>query len=175
MNTNFLILVLNCMLVQHNVRDGYLILKHDIIESTLYTINRLYSDLHTSKNSDGIIISNHKLDNTTDYTTNYNALGKLLGYPSVDQYPISRLDKLNGYYTYKIHVNLIKHKDVVLYSFVAKDLSYEKEIKALLGKITKTLKTSYLSKYIKYVYIERIYRIQINGKNMEPNDIYLII
>jgi len=160
--------------VQQNVREGYLISNHDIIESTIYTVNRLYPELYHHKNSDGIIISNRKLDNNTDYTTNYNALGKLLGYPSVDQYPISRLDKLNGYYTYKIHVNLIKHKDIILYSFVAKDLSYEKEIKELLHYIKKTLKTSYLSKYIKYVYIERIYRIQINGKNMEPNDIYLL-
>lgn len=155
MNTHFIILVLNCLLIQHNVRQAHLIQNHDIIESRLYTISKTYPLLNQRKTNDGIIISKNKLDD--DYDPYYNQkLGKLLGYPISDQHPISKKDKENGYYTYHVKVKLIKNNMITLFSFVAKDLSFKNKIHDLLGYIKEILYDSEYSIYIKHIYIERL-------------------
>ena len=165
MNTHFIILVLNCILLQHNVRQGYLIQNSDVIESTLYTISKTYPTLNQRKTNYGVIISKNKLeddyDNEDDPYHNYK-LGKLLGYPTVDQYPISKKDKEKGYYVYHVNVKLIKKNRVTLFSFVAKDLSFENEIYELLDYIKDTLYDSEYAIYIKDIYIKRIKKVLID-------------
>jgi len=165
MNTHFIILVLNCILVQYNVRQAYLIQNSDVIQSTLYTISKTYPTLNQRKTNYGVIISKNKLeddyDNKNDPYHNYK-LGKLLGYPTVDQYPITKKDKQKGYYTYHIQVEFIKKKRVSLFNFVAKDLSYEDEIYDLLEYIKESLYDSEYAKYIKNIYIKRIKKIVID-------------
>jgi len=133
-----MIIVLNCILIQNNVREGYLIQNHDIIESTIYTISKTHSTLNQRNTSYGILVTKNKLnneyDNEDDIDHNYK-LGKLLGYPTYKQYPISKKDKINGYYTYHIKVALINNEKITLFSFVAKDLSTEDEIYELLSYI----------------------------------------
>lgn len=169
MNTNFIILTLNCLLIQHNVREGYLIQNHDIIYSTKYTISQIFPDLHQNVTEDGILVSKNKISRE-DYNNNVT-LGKILGYPSAKQYPISRKDKKSGYYTYHVKVKLSKKTVVTLFSFISKDLLYEIEIYQLLIGIQKTLRSDPISKYIKEIYIERILRSQINGLNSKPIEV----
>ena len=168
MNTHFIILVLNCILVQYNVRQAYLIQNSDVIQSTLYTISKTYPTLNQQKTNYGVIISKNKLkddyDNENDPYHNYK-LGKLLGYPTVDQYPITKKDKQKGYYTYHIQVELIKKKRVSLFNFVAKDLSYEDEIYDLLEYIKESLYDSDYAKYIKNIYIKRIKKVLIDKQS----------
>jgi len=158
-NTHFLILTLNYLLIHHNVRSGYLIENHDIIESTLYNINNAFPDLHQRKTNYGIIISkellNSDYDNEDDIDHNYK-LGKLLGYPTVDHYPISKKDKASGYYVYHLQVKLIKKTVITLFSFVAKDILNETKIENLLKQIKITLYSSEYSKYIKNIYFKRL-------------------
>lgn len=159
MNTNFIMLVLNCLLIQYDVRQAYLIQNHDIIESTLYTISKTYPLLNQRKTNYGIIISKNKLDDgydDEDDPYHNHKLGKLLGYPTYDQYPISRKDKENGYYTFHIKVKLIKKNMITLFSFVASDLSSENKIYDILTHIKETLFDSEYSMYIKRIYIERL-------------------
>lgn len=154
-----MIIVLNCILIQNNVREGYLIQNHDIIESTVHTISKTHSTLNQRNTSYGILVSKNKLnneyDNEDDVDHNYK-LGKLLGYPTFKQYPISKKDKANGYYTYHIKVVLINNEKITLFSFVAKDLSAEDEIYELLSYIKDTLYDSEYSKFIKNIYLDRI-------------------
>ena len=163
MNTHFMIVVLNCMLIQNNVRQGYLIQNHDIIESTIYTISNTYPILNQRNTSYGILVTKNKLnneyDNEDDVDHNHK-LGKLLGYPTYKQYPISKKDKANGYYTYHIKVVLINNKKINLFSFVAKDLSVEDKIYELLSHIKDRLYDSKYSKYIKNIYLDRIKKFQ---------------
>jgi len=63
MNTHFMIIVLNCILIQNNVREGYLIQNHDIIESTIYTISKTHSTLNQRNTSYGILVTKNKLNN----------------------------------------------------------------------------------------------------------------
>jgi hypothetical protein len=159
MNTHFMILVLNCILIQNNVRGGFLIQNHDIIESTVYTISNTYSTLNQRNTSYGILVTKNKLnneyDNKDDIDYNYK-LGKLLGYPTYKQFPISKKDKANGYYTYHVKVVLINNEKITLFSFVAKDLSTENKIYELLSHIKDTLYDSEYSNYIKNIYLDRI-------------------
>jgi len=159
MNTHFMILVLNCILIQNNVRGGFLIQNHDIIESTVYTISNTYSTLNQRNTSYGILVTKNKLnneyDNKDDIDYNYK-LGKLLGYPTYKQFPISKKDKANGYYTYHVKVVLINNEKITLFSFVAKDLSTEDKIYELLSHIKDTLYDSEYSNYIKNIYLDRI-------------------
>ncbi len=154
-----LILTLNYLLVHHNVRSGYLIENHDIIESTLFDINNAFPDLHQRKTNYGIIVSkellNSDYDNEDDIDHNYK-LGKLLGYPTVDHYPISNKNKTSGYYVYHLQVKLIKKTVITLFSFVAKDVLDETNIEKLLNRIKVTLYNSEYSKYIKDVYFKRL-------------------
>ena len=158
-NSNMLILILNYLLIQNNIRSGYLIENHDIIESTLYNINNAFPDLYQRRTNYGIIVSkellNSDYDNEDDIDHNYK-LGKLLGYPSVDQYPISKKDKASGYYVYHLQVKLIKKTVITLFSFVAKDILNETKIENLLNQIKLTLYNSEYSKYIKDVYFTRL-------------------
>lgn len=154
-----MILVLNCILIQNNVRGGFLIQNHDIIESTVYTISNTYSTLNQRNTSYGILVTKNKLnneyDNKDDIDYNYK-LGKLLGYPTYKQFPISKKDKANGYYTYHVKVVLINNEKITLFSFVAKDLSTENKIYELLSHIKDTLYDSEYSNYIKNIYLDRI-------------------
>jgi hypothetical protein len=147
------------MLIQNNVRQGYLIQNHDIIESTIYTISNTYPILNQRNTSYGILVTKNKLnneyDNEDDIDHNYK-LGKLLGYPTYKQYPISKKDKANGYYTYHIKVVLINNEKITLFSFVAKDVSVEDEIYELISHIKDTLYDSKYSKYIKNIYLDII-------------------
>lgn len=165
-NTHILILTLNYLLIQHNVRRGYLIQNHDIIESTLYDINNAFPDLHQRKTNYGIIVSkellNSDYDNEDDIDHNYK-LGKLLGYPTVDHYPISKKDKSIGYYVYHVKVNLIKKNKITLFSFVAKNVLNETKIYDLLSQIKEALYNSEYSKYIIDIYFERLKKIHTNN------------
>jgi len=173
MNINFIMLVLNCLLVQHNVRQAYLIQNHDIIESRLYTISKTYPLLNHRKTNYGIIISKNKLgDDYDDEDDPYHnhKLGKLLGYPTYDQYPISKKDKENGYYTFHVKVKLINNNMITLFSFVASNLSSENKIYDILNHIKETLLNSEYSVYIKRIYIERLKKR--NNKIIELKFIY---
>jgi len=159
MNTHFIILVLNCLLIQNNVRQAYLIQNHDIIESKLYTISKTYPLLNQRKTNYGVIISKNKLDDDYDDEDDpyhNHKLGKLLGYPTYDQYPISKKDKENGYYTYHVKVKLVKNNVITLFSFVAKDVSNEDKVHDLLYYIKDSLFDSEYSTYIKKIFIERL-------------------
>lgn len=139
MNTHFMILVLNCILTQNNVREGYLIQNHDIIQSTSYLI------LNQINTSDDVLVSKSKLNNEYDYY-----LKKLL------KYSISKKDKSNSYYTYNIKVVLINKKTITLYSIETDDLSIEDEIYILWSNIKDILYDSKYSKYIKNIYLDRL-------------------
>jgi FAD synthase len=158
-NTHFLILTLNYLLIQHNVRSGYLIENHDIIKSTLYNVNNAFPNLYQRKTNYGIIVSkellNNDYDNKNDTDHDYK-LGKLLGYPTVDQYPISKKDITIGYYVYNVKVNLIKKTIITLFSFVAKNVLNESKIENLLNQIKVTLYNSEYSEYINDIYVERL-------------------
>jgi len=159
MNTHFMILVLNCILIQKSVREGYLIQNCDIIESTPNILLKTFPNLNQRNTSYGILVSKNKLnndyDNEDDIDHNYK-LGKLLGYPTYKQYPISKKDKVSGYYTYHVKVVLINNDKITLFSFVAKDLSAEEEIYELLSYIKDRLYDSKYSKFIKNIYLDRI-------------------
>ena len=140
-------------------KPNFTFINHDIIESTLYTISKTYPLLNQRKTNYGIIISKNKLDDgydDEDDPYHNHKLGKLLGYPTYDQYPISRKDKENGYYTFHIKVKLIKKNMITLFSFVASDLSSENKIYDILTHIKETLFDSEYSMYIKRIYIERL-------------------
>lgn len=166
-NTNILILILNYLLIQNNVRSGYLIENHDIIESTLYNVNNAFPNLYQRKTNYGIIVSkellNSDYDNEDDIDHNYK-LGKLLGYPTVNHYPISKKDKASGYYVYHLQVKLIKKTIITLFSFVAKDVLNETKIENLLNQIKVTLYNSEYSKYIKDVHFKRLKKQLINNR-----------
>ena len=134
MNTSFIILILNCILIQNNIRNVYLIKNHDIIESKLYTISKAYPDLQQLKTNEGILIS--KIN--TNYIDN-----------SID---ISKKD----YYVYHIKVNLTKKVKITLFSLIVKNLSSENEMYELLTHIKEILYDSEYSTYIKKIYIERL-------------------
>ena len=134
MNTSFIILILNCILIQNNIRNVYLIKNHDIIESKLYTISKAYPDLQQLKTNEGILIS--KIN--TNYIDN-----------SID---ISKKD----YYVYHIKVNLTKKVKITLFSLITKNLSSENEMYELLTHIKEILYDSEYSTYIKKIYIERL-------------------
>ena len=168
-NTHFLILTLNYLLIQHNVRNGYLIQNHDIIESTLYNVNNAFPDLYQRKTSYGIIVSkellNSDYDNKYDIDHDYK-LGKLLGYPIIDQYPISKKDKARGYYVYHLRIKLIKKTIITLFSFVSKDTLNETKIYDLLSQIKETLYDSEYAIYIKDVYFTRLKK-QLTNNHLE--------
>jgi hypothetical protein len=167
MSINTIVFILNYLLIQNNVRNGYLIENHDIIESILYNINNAFPDLHQRKTNYGIIVSkellNNDYDNEDDIDHNYK-LGKLLGYPTVDHYPISKEDKASGYYVYHVKVNLIKKNKITLFSFVAKNVLNETKIYDLLYQIKETLYNSEYSKYIKDIYFERLKKRLTNNR-----------
>ena len=165
MNTHFIMLVLNCLLIEHNIRQTYLIQNHDIIESRLYTISKTYPLLNHRKTNYGIIISKNKLDNYDPY----HKLGKFLGYPTYDQYSINKKYKENGY-IFHVKVKLIKNNVITLFSFVAKDLSLKNKIHKLLAHIKETIYDSEYSTYIKQIYIEQLKKR--NNKIIEVNFIY---
>ena len=168
MNAHFMIIVLNCILIQHNIRQGYLIQNNDIIESTLSTISKTHSSLNQHYTNYGVIITKNKLnddyDNEDDPTHHYK-LGKLLGYPTVDQYPISKKKKELGYYVYHVKVELIKKTRITLFSFIAKDLSVEDKIIDLLLNIQDILYHCIYAIYIKKIYIQRIKKILIDKQS----------
>jgi hypothetical protein len=59
MNTHFIILVLNCLLIQHNIQIN----NHRILESKPYTISKTYSQLHHQKiNNNDYYLYNVKID-----------------------------------------------------------------------------------------------------------------
>jgi hypothetical protein len=149
MNTSFIILILNCILIQYDIRNDFLIKNHDIIESKLYTISKTYPDLHQFKTNQGILISKQK---PTNYIDN-----------SID---ISKKD----YYVYHIKVNLTKKIKITLFSLVDKNLSSENEIYELLTHIKEILYDSEYSIYIKKIYIERLKKR--NSKIIELKFIY---
>ena len=152
MNAPFIILVLNCILIQNNIRNSYLIQKSDIIESKLYIISKTYPELYQHKTYNGILISKQ---NT----------------PIIKSYiPDTKNDIEIGYYIYHIKVNLTKNNKITLYSFIAKKISSENEIYNLLTQIKDVLYDSEYSIYIKKIYIERLKKR--NGKIIELKFIY---
>lgn len=139
MNIHFMVLVLNCILTQNSVREGYLIQNHEIIESTSYLT------LNQKNTSYDVLVSKSKLNNEYDYYLN-----KLL------KYSITKKDKLNNYYTYNIKIVLINNEKVTLYSIETDDLSIEDEIYVLWSNIKDILYDSKYSKYIKNIYLDRL-------------------
>ncbi len=145
MNIHFMVLVLNCILTQNNVREGYLIQNHEIIESASYIISKTYPTMNQKNTSYDVLVSKSKLNNEYDYY-----LKKLL------KYSISKEDESNSYYTYNIKVVLINNEKVTLYSIETNDLSIEDEIYVLWSNIKDILYYSKYSKYIKNIYLDRL-------------------
>ena len=125
-------LLLNCILIQNNIRTLYIYESDDNVSlNLLHELYQLYPTLYFERTSYlslnyDVLISNKKL-NQDDYNTSIK-LGQLLGYPTYNDYPISKKNKNNGYYIYNVTVNLIKKNKCSLFSFVAKDTSMEKDI-----------------------------------------------
>jgi len=151
-------LILNCILIKSKVRSLYIYDNSNDV--SIDVLSKLFPTLHFEKTSyfnsentkHDILISNEKF-NISDYDTNYK-VGKLLGYPTADHFPINREDQKNiGYYQYTIKVDLIKNTKVILFSFVAKDASKDEEILLFLLKIQQALKSDPISKFIKDIYI----------------------
>jgi hypothetical protein len=140
-----MVLVLNCILTQNNVREGYLIQNHEIIESASYIISKTYPTMNQKNTSYDVLVSKSKLNNEYDYY-----LKKLL------KYSISKEDESNSYYTYNIKVVLINNEKVTLYSIETNDLSIEDEIYVLWSNIKDILYYSKYSKYIKNIYLDRL-------------------
>jgi len=159
-------IILNCLLIKNKVRELYIYeceWDDEKEEDTkLEKIQKLFPELHFEKssvlnfnnNKYDILISNRKLD-LIEYDNNLK-LGKLLGYPTADHFPISKTEKESGYYIYHIKVDLIKNSKVVLFSFVAKDTSKEKERIKFLSKIKKGFIYELIYKVITKIYITRI-------------------
>lgn len=159
-------IILNCLLIQNNVRSAYLLSYDSISPDYVENIHKLFPNLHIEKtlyfsHEYDLLITNHKL-NITEYNSNYK-IGSLLGYPTADHFPLSKTDKNNGYYTYHVKVKLCRKNTVTLFSFVAKDTSKNNEISIFLGNIKKTFLLNSISEFIKEVYIEQIKR---NKKNI---------
>ena len=166
MNRKFIKLILNCLLIQYNIRKGYLIANHDIIHSTKYTISKIFPDLYQNEFHDKILVSKNKIPKE-DYK-NQTKLGKILEYPSAEQFPINKRDQKLGYYIYDINVELSKKKVINLFSFIAKDLLHKEDIYLLLSNIQKSLRSDPISIYIKKIYVERYYFNQNNRLNSTP-------
>jgi hypothetical protein len=154
-------IILNCLLIKNKVRELYIYESDDIEDTKLEKIQKLFPELHFEKssilnfnNKNDIFISNKKL-NLIEYDNNLK-LGELLGYPTADHFPISKTEKEAGYYIYHIKVDLIKNSKVVLFSFVAKDTSKEKEIIKFLSKIEEGFIYESIYKLITKIYITRI-------------------
>jgi hypothetical protein len=159
-------IILNCLLVQNNVRSAYLVSYESITADYIKNIQQIFPKLHLEKtlyfsHEYDLLITNHKL-NVTDYDTNFK-IGTLLGYPTADHFPINKTDKDKGYYTYHIKVKLSKKKTITLFSFVAKDTSKYNEILILLNNIKKSLLSNSIAEFIKDIYIEQIKQ---NKKNI---------
>lgn len=151
-------LILNCILIKNKVRSLYICDNSNDV--SIDVLSKLFPTLHVEKtsslNSDNtkhdILISNEKI-NMSDYDTSFK-LGKLLGYPTADHFPINRENQKNiGYYQYTIKVDLIKNTKVILFSFVAKDASKDEEVCLFLSKIQQALQSDPIYKYIKNIYI----------------------
>jgi len=165
-NKNNINIILNCLLIKNKVRELYIYeceSDNEKEEDTkLEKIQKLFPELYFEKssvlnfnnNKYDILISNRKLD-LIEYNNNLK-LGELLGYPTADHFPISKTEKESGYYTYHIKVDLIKNSKVVLFSFIAKDTSREKEIIELLSKIEEGLVLESIYKLITKIFITRI-------------------
>jgi len=166
LNKNNADIILNCLLIKNKVRELYIYeceCNDEKEEDTkLEKIQKLFPELHFEKssvlnfnnNKYDILISNRKLD-LIEYDNNLK-LGELLGYPTADHFPISKTEKESGYYMYHIKVDLIKNSKVVLFSFVAKDTSKEKEIIKFLSKIEEGFIYESIYKLITKIYITRI-------------------
>ena len=154
-----ILLILNCILIKNKIRSLYIHEYEDITIDTLNDIHSMFPELHVEKTSYlyedkekyDIFVSYNKLSEE-DYDTDIK-LGKLLGYPSAEDFPISNKIKNKGYYTYSIKVNLSRKNKVTLFSFVAKDRSNDNKIYKLLTNIQDSLRSEEVFKYIKDIYI----------------------
>jgi hypothetical protein len=165
LNKNNADIILNCLLIKNKVRELYIYESECADEkeedTKLEKIQKLFPELYFEKssvlnfsNKYDILISNRKLD-LIEYDNNLK-LGKLLGYPTADHFPIFKTEKESGYYIYHIKVDLIKNSKVVLFSFVAKDISKEKEIRKFLSDIEEGFILEPVYKLITKIYITRI-------------------
>jgi hypothetical protein len=87
-------LLLNCILIQSNIRTLYIYESDNNISlNLLHELYQLYPTLYFEKTSFlslnyDVLISNKKL-NQDDYDTSAK-LGQLLGYPTYNDFPISK-------------------------------------------------------------------------------------